>query len=344
MTPAYRTSVLLVNIGSPDTPTTPAVRKYLDEFLMDGRVLDYPAPLRRLIVSGFILPSRPARSAEAYQAIWWDTGSPLIVITDQVKDLLREELNMPVEIGMRYGNPSLENGLRCLLSQGIDTVYLVPMYPHYAMSTYETCVEETRHILGKLGPDIRLIVQPPFYEEPLYMDALFASAADYLDWDFDHLLFSYHGLPVRHLKKSDPTGAHCMQTADCCSVASPARQTCYRHQVLYTTHTLTERAGVPPEKYSFAFQSRLGRDTWMQPFTAEEFIRLAQSGVKKLLVITPAFVTDCLETLEEIGIRGKADFLAAGGKEFRLIPCMNTHPQWIIALKTWIMAHEEETR
>ena len=193
-----------------------------------------------------------------------------------------------------------------------------------------------------MGLGIRLIVQPPFYQDPLYLDALFASAEDYLDWDFDHLLFSYHGLPIRHLKKTDPTGVHCMQAVDCCSVTSSAHQTCYRHQVLHTTHSFAQRAGIPKDKYSFAFQSRLGGDTWMQPYTAEEITRLSQSGVKKLLVITPAFVTDCLETLEEIGICGKQAFEAAGGDEFCLVPCLNAHPQWIVALKTWITSVEWE--
>jgi ferrochelatase len=342
MTPAHKTGVLLVNIGSPDTPTTPDVRKYLDEFLMDRRVLDYAAPLRRLIVSGFILPVRPARSAEAYRAIWLEDGSPLVVITERVSKMLQADLGIPVEIGMRYRNPSIEAGLCSLLDQGISSIYLMPMYPHYAMSTNETCVEETRRQLVHLAPGVELKVQPPFYHDPRYMEALLASAKDYLDWDFDHLLFSYHGLPVRHLKKTDPTRAHCMQVEDCCAVASPAHQTCYRHQVLHTSHTFAEWACIPKEKYSVAFQSRLGRDTWMQPYTAQELERLAQSGVKKLLVITPAFVTDCLETLEEIGIRGKEAFLAAGGEAFRLIPCMNTHPQWIAALKTWITAALKE--
>lgn len=329
------TGILLVNTGSPDSPSVEDVRAYLDEFLMDGRVLDFPYPIRRLIVSLFILPSRPRHSAEAYRSIWWDEGSPLIVISRRVRQKLQDRIDAPVALAMRYGHPSVQQGLQELLDRRVDWVLLVPLFPHYAMSTYESIVVAVRRTLSRLSPETLLDVLPPFYDNPLYIDALVASAHDHLAEGFDHLLFSYHGLPERHLRKTDPTGKHCLAVPDCCNVASPAHATCYRAQVFRTTQAFVRRAGVPEGKYSIAFQSRLGRDRWLLPATGAELARLASGGVKKLLLICPAFVSDCLESLQEIGIDGREAFLGAGGLELRLIPCLNDHPTWIGALAQW---------
>lgn len=333
------TGILLVNTGSPDSPEVADVRRYLGQFLMDGRVLDQPWPLRKLIVSGFILPRRPQRSAAAYRAIWWPEGSPQVVLSRRLAEAVQAGLDMPVSLAMRYGNPSIEAGLRELLPQGIDRLLLVPLFPHYAMSTTQSVVEETRAVLQRLRPGLPLAVLPPFYADPRYLDALVASAEPFLAQGSDHLLFSYHGLPERHLRKTDPTGRHCLRTPDCCASASPAHATCYRHQVLRTTELFVQRVGAPAGKYSVAFQSRLGRDQWLQPATAGELARLAQAGVRRLLVICPAFVVDCLETLEEIGIAGRETFLAAGGESFTLIPALNDQPQWVAALKELIGAY-----
>ncbi|NIR67565.1 MAG: ferrochelatase, partial [candidate division Zixibacteria bacterium] len=307
------------------------VRRYLRQFLMDARVIDAPYPLRKMIVELFILPFRPNNSAHAYQQIWWDEGSPLIVISRQLQKLLQHKLDLPIELAMRYGNPSIEYGIRKLLdnSQKIDEIFVVPLYPHYAMATYETVVVEVKQVLKKLKTNVKLTIQPPFYDDPQYISAMVESSKAYLQDGFDHLLFSYHGIPERHCKKVDPTGKHCLQVENCCEVPSPAHNTCYRHQVFRTTEEFVKLAEVPKDKYSVAFQSRLGVDSWLKPFTAEVIERLAQSGVKKLLVMCPAFVSDCLETLEEIGLRGKEAFLQNGGKEFQLIPCLNDHPLWI---------------
>ena len=316
----------------------PDVRRYLSQFLMDGRVLDQPWPLRKLIVSGFILPARPKRSAEAYRAIWWPEGSPQVVLSRRLAERLQAALSMPVALAMRYGNPPIENGLAELLQRDTRDVLLVPLFPHYAMSTTESVVEETKAVLARLKPGMPLRVLPPFYDNPLYLDALIASAEPYLAQGYDHLLFSYHGLPERHLRKTDPTGTHCLRVAGCCTLPSPAHTTCYRHQVLTTTEWFVRRVGVPADKYSVAFQSRLGRDTWLQPTTAGELVRLAQAGVQRLLVLCPAFVADCLETLEEIGQVGRETFLAAGGQSFTLIPALNDQPHWVTALKQLIEA------
>jgi len=324
-------AILLVNLGSPDSPSVRDVRRYLNEFLMDGRVIDVAWPLRRLIV-GLILIRRPKASAHAYRTIWTPAGSPLIVTSRNVQRKLQERVSVPVELAMRYQNPPIEVAVKNLVSQGVDEVLLIPLFPHYAMSSYETAVERVKEVAAKLAPQIRLTVQPPYFEQPDYIAALVASAEPWLKREFDRLLFSFHGIPERHLHKSDPTKTHCLQVADCCNTASPAHEFCYRHQCFATVQAFAQQARLSEKKYAVSFQSRLGRAPWLTPYTDWEIERLAKSGVRKLLVICPAFVADCLETLEEIGMRGRDTFLQAGGKEFALIPCLNEHPLWIEAL------------
>lgn len=325
--------VLLINLGSPDSPKTPDVRRYLREFLMDGRVLDAPYPIRFAVVHGCILPFRPKQSAEAYHKVWLPEGSPLIVTSKRVRKQLQERVSVPVELAMRYQNPSIESALQSLINQGVEDILLVSLFPHYAMSSYETAVVRVKELVLDMDPKISLQVTPPYYADPDYIAALTASASEFLKQDYDHLLFSFHGLPERHLRKSDTTGCHCLKAKNCCEVASPAHATCYRAQCFQTAKAFVARAGVPRWKWSVAFQSRLGRDPWLQPYTDQELVRLAGNGVKKLLVICPAFVTDCLETLEEMGMRGKESFYGAGGRAFELIPCLNEHPLWLAFLE-----------
>jgi ferrochelatase len=335
---AAKRGILLVNLGSPDSPSVPDVRRYLNQFLMDPRVIDSPWIIRRLVVGLFILPTRPKKSAKAYASIWTPEGSPLIVISRKVEKLLRAKIDMPLSLGMSYGNPSIAAALKELLSErgkGIEEVLLIPMYPHYAMSTFETVVVEVEKQLKQLAPNVRLVNRPPFYNDDDYIDALVASAKSHLESGYDHILFSYHGLPERHLRKSDPTKTHCLMSPACCQTPSEAHKTCYRHQVFTTTEEFVKKAGVPRDKYSIAFQSRLGRDPWLQPYTDDVIETLAESGVKRLLVMCPSFVADCLETLEEIGDEGKEEFLEHGGQEFQLVPCLNEHPQWIDVLTKW---------
>lgn len=325
-------AVLLVNLGSPDSPTVPDVRRYLNEFLMDGRVIDVAWPVRRFVV-GMILIKRPAESGHAYDKIWTKDGSPLVVTSKHVRAALQKRLSVPVELAMRYQNPSIELAIKNLAVRGATEVLLIPLFPHYAMSSYETAVVRVQEVAARLAPRLQLTVQPPYFDAPEFIAALVASAAAFLKQDYDHLLFSYHGIPERHLRKSDPTACHCLQVENCCEVASPAHATCYRAQCLATTAAFVKLAGVPQPKYSVSFQSRLGKDPWLKPYTDYELVRLAQEGKKKMLVICPAFVSDCLETIEEIGMRGCEDFLKASGKEFTRIPCMNEHPLWIDALE-----------
>ncbi len=328
--------VLLVNLGSPNSPSVADVRRYLREFLMDGRVLDVNWFVRFCVVHFAILPSRPQKTAEAYRKIWTPAGSPLIVISRNLQAKLQQRVSVPVELAMRYQKPAIPDALRRLAEKGVDDLLLIPLFPHYAMSSYESAVERVKAVAAELAPQLRIELQPPFFEQPDYIEALVASAEDFLKNGFDHLLFSFHGLPERQIRKSDPTRRHCLATGNCCERASPAHATCYRAQCFRTVAAFVARAGVPKEKYSVAFQSRLGRDPWLKPYTDYELPRLAGKGVKKLLVMCPAFVSDCLETLEEIGLRGRESFRAAGGTELTLVPCLNEHPLWLEALEKMV--------
>ncbi len=329
-------AVLLVNLGSPDSTEVSAVRRYLREFLMDGRVLDVNWFVRFCIVNFAILPSRPKQSAHAYQSIWTPEGSPLIVISRAVQSALQKRVGVPVALAMRYQNPSISSAIRELSDKGAKEVLVIPLFPHYAMSSYETAVVRVREVAEELAPGMKLQVQPPYFDQPDYVRALVASAQEALRREYDHLLFSFHGIPERHLRKSDPTGCHCLVQANCCETPGPAHATCYRAQCFKTVAAFVREAGVPPQRYSVSFQSRLGRDPWLKPYTDFELPRLASSGAKRVVVMCPAFVSDCLETLEEIGIRGRESFLEAGGKEFTLVPCLNEHPLWVEALEKMV--------
>jgi protoporphyrin/coproporphyrin ferrochelatase len=331
-------AVVLMNLGSPDSTEVKDVKRYLDEFLMDERVIDKPYLLRALLVKGIIVPFRAPKSAQAYRSIWTDNGSPLIVISRGLRDALQKQLMEPVAIAMRYGNPSPKAAFDELVQQNpdLEEVIAMPMYPHYAMSSYETAVEYAIEQHKKGGYRFKLTTIKPYYDNEDYINALCESIKPYLEAEFDQLLFSYHGVPVRHIYKGDITGSHCLKVPDCCDMPSDAHQYCYRHQCWKTTKMVTERLGIPAGKWGFSFQSRLGRDPWLEPFTAVGLEQLPKEGVKKLLVVCPAFVSDCLETLEEIAVEGKEIFLHNGGEEFRMIPCLNVHPLWVGALAKWI--------
>ncbi|MFZ3152936.1 ferrochelatase [Pseudomonas sp.] len=327
-------ALLLVNLGSPASTEVVDVRRYLNQFLMDPYVIDVPWPLRRLIVS-LILIKRPAASAHAYASIWWEDGSPLVVLSKRLHQAMQASWNHgPVELAMRYGEPSLQTVLTRLADQGIKQVTLAPLYPQFADSTTTTVIEEAKRVVREQQLPIRFAILPPFYDQPEYLDALVDSAKPYLEQDFDHLLLSFHGLPERHLHKLDPSG-HCLKGADCCRTAAPeVLASCYRAQCLRSAELFAQRMGLKPEQWSVAFQSRLGRAKWIEPYTEARLDELAKQGVKKLLVMCPAFVADCIETLEEIGDRGREQFVEAGGESLQLVPCLNDHPSWVGALKT----------
>jgi ferrochelatase len=338
-------AVLLVNLGSPDNTDVTSVRRYLNQFLMDPCVIQLPWLLRRIIVCLFVLPLRPKRSAEAYRSIWTDRGSPLIALSEDLLKALKQQTTVPVALSMRYGNPSIESALLNLAAEpGVEEILLMPLYPHHADSTVTTSIREAERVIARHGLKITLRVLKPFYNRADYIDTLVGSAAAYLadSGTFDHVLFSYHGLPELHITKADPTASHCLKVADCCKTPSPAHATCYRHQVLETTRLFVEQAGLRDDQYSVAFQSRLGRAQWLEPATGESLKMLAGSGVKKVLVLCPAFITDCLETLEEIAIRGEEVFRAAGGESLTLIPCLNAQPIWVNTLARWIEEPQDD--
>ena len=338
--------IILLNLGSPDSTEVKDVRKYLMEFLMDERVIDYPYIFRLLLVGGIIAPLRAPKSAGAYKRVWTEDGSPLIVLTKQLQHALQPQVQEPVEIAMRYGKPSMEEAFNNLIEKapGLEEVIAIPLYPHYAMSSYETAVEHAKTVHRKMKNTFTLKFIKPFYNEAHYIDAMIENIRPYLQQDYDQVLFSYHGLPQRHMKKADPTNCHCLKVDNCCEIFSPAHATCYRHQCWVTTQLITEKLQIPKNKTGFSFQSRLGREEWLKPYTAKRLEELPSEGVKKLIVLCPAFVSDCLETLEEIAMEGKESFLHAGGESFTLVPCLNIHPVWVQAVATWINEYAEGNR
>jgi ferrochelatase len=329
--------ILLMNLGSPDSTEVKDVRSYLNQFLMDKRVIDNPYLLRLLLVKGIIVPFRAPKSAEAYKTIWTKDGSPLIVLSKQLEEALQQQVEEPVEITMRYGNPTPDAAFDKLMQRvpGLEEVIAIPLYPHYAMSSFETAVEYAKEVHRKKKYPFALKFIKPYYNDPAYIEALADRMKPYLNEPYDHILFSYHGVPARHILKSDVTGKHCLKVNDCCNTPSVAHNYCYRHQCFTTTRLVTEKLNISKDKYSISFQSRLGKG-WLEPFTDVRLEEMPKEGIKNLLILCPAFVSDCLETLEEIEERGKESFLGAGGEKYRMIPCLNTHPLWVKALVGWI--------
>ncbi|HVU24922.1 MAG TPA: ferrochelatase [Opitutus sp.] len=335
-------AVLLVNLGSPASTSVPDVRRYLDDFLGDERVIDRPFNplLRSILVHRIITPRRAPKSAHAYAQIWTPEGSPLLVISKRVQQKLAAALgaDVPVRLAMRYGEPSIAGAVASLAADGVDELLLFPQYAHYAMSSWETVVVKVREEVARLAPKIRVQTVQPFYADPDYIEALHAVAAPYFAQPHDHVLFSYHGLPVRHLRKADSSRAHCLTVPDCCTTCAPAHATCYRAQVFATTRALAARAGLAPDRHSVSFQSEFPGEPWVRPLTEAEFRRLPAAGRKRLLVICPAFLADCIETIEEISKAGKEVFLQSGGQSFEQIPCLNDHPAFIDFLANRVRA------
>ncbi len=337
-------ALILVNLGSPESTSVKDVRKYLNEFLMDERVIDIPYLLRLFLVKGIIAPFRAPKSAAAYRSVWRKEGSPLIVNSKQLQQAVQKISNIPVEIAMRYGNPTPVDVYKKLANENpdLEEVIVMPLYPHYAMSSYETAAEYmvTEHAKGGYRFTLKMVA--PFYKNENYLYALSESIKPYLEQPYDKILFSYHGIPERHIKKGDITGCHCLQNENCCQIDSPAHDFCYRHQCYETTKLVAEKLQIPKEKMEQSFQSRLGRDPWLTPYTAARLEQLPKEGVKDLIIVCPAFVSDCLETLEEIAEEGKESFLHAGGKSITVIPCMNIQPEWIKTVATLTGILEDE--
>ncbi|HEU5077924.1 MAG TPA: ferrochelatase [Opitutaceae bacterium] len=325
-------AVLLVNLGSPDSTSVADVRTYLREFLGDERVIDKPGqPFRSILVNQIITPRRAPNSAHAYSTIWTEQGSPLIVISKSVQQKLSAKLgaDTPVYLAMRYRVPSIASVIDQIVADGVTEILLFPQYPHYAMSSWETVVVEVYKQAERHGKKLRIVCEQPFFDNTDYIEALYQSAKPYIEKPHDLLLFSYHGIPARHLRKADSSHAHCLTVDDCCNTCSPVQSTCYRSQVFKTTQAFVKRAGIAKEKHHLSFQSRLAGEPWLTPYTDFELVRLPKAGIKNLVVMTPAFVSDCLETLEEIRVQGRDSFLKAGGETFQHVPCLNDHPAYI---------------
>lgn len=328
-----KTGVLLINLGSPDKPDTPSVRRYLKQFLMDWRVIDIPYLWRWLLVQGPIALFRSPKSARAYQKIWTNEGSPLVIEGYRLAKRVGEILGSgyTVKIAMRYGQPSIEAVVKGLLDEGVEEIRVLPLYPQYASASTASSIDELTRILNKevAFPPVRVL--PDFYDHPGFIASFAEVTKKHLDatnFNPDHILFSYHGLPEHQMKSADRSGSHCLATQDCCQTLSEVNRFCYRAQCFQTTFALQKALGRTMEDSSLSFQSRLGRRPWIQPYTDFELPILRQRGVKRLAVMCPAFVADCLETLEEIAIRAAADWKALGGEALTLVPSLNSEEIW----------------
>ncbi|HVV81928.1 MAG TPA: ferrochelatase [Kofleriaceae bacterium] len=334
------TGLLLINLGTPDAPTAPAVRRYLRQFLGDPRVLDMNRVGRTLLLEGIILPFRPRRSAHAYQQIWdAERGSPLLFHGRDLARGVAERLGRGwvVELGMRYGRPSLAEAVDRLIAADVSRIVALPLFPQYASSSTGSALEELYRSCARRTNVPPLVVVPAFHDDPGFVDAFAAVAAPRLaELAPDHVILSFHGVPERHLRAGDPTGRHCLPAGAerygaCCDALGPANRNCYRAQCMATARALTARLGLDPARVTTAFQSRLGRVPWIRPYTDLVIADLVAGGVKKIAVLCPAFVADCLETLEEIGMRAR-DTVAAAGGELTLVPSLNASDRWIEAV------------
>ncbi|HMG72597.1 MAG TPA: ferrochelatase [Pyrinomonadaceae bacterium] len=336
-----RIGVLLINLGTPDAPTPAAVGRYLREFLMDGFVIDVPKPLRWFLVNVMIVPHRKIQTAKAYQKVQLPEGSPLLVYTrelaEQVAARLSADDRYVVEYAMRYGNPSIASALSNLHSQNPSRIIVLPLYPQYAESSYETAVVETKRVAQELGWADRLSFIPPFYDRPEFISGCARRIAEAHEKPpVDHVVFSFHSLPERHLRRLDETQQHCLVESGCCDQVSAVNHKCYRAQCIFTARAIAAELGLNRDDYTVSFQSRLGRAKWIGPTTEVVLRDLARRGVKQIAVSCPSFVADCLETLEEMGIRGRQTFIDAGGEELSLVPSLNADPAWVETVAKWI--------
>ncbi|SEM25505.1 ferrochelatase [bacterium A37T11] len=331
--------VLLVNLGTPNSPAVPDVRKYLDQFLMDGRVIDIPYWRRALLVKGIITTFRSPKSAKLYQAIWRENGSPLLHYSVIQQKLLQEQLGNDyiVELAMRYQSPSIAEALERLRKARVQSLQVIPLFPQYASASSGSVVEMVMQLMQSWHTFPKISIAGPFYDNEHMIAAFAENAAQYHIENFDHLLFSYHGLPVRQLVEVDPDGHHNCEQAGCRLAIHEHNQFCYVAQCYATTRLIAEKLGLQPENYTVCFQSRLGKTPWVKPYTSDVLKILADQGKKKLLTFCPAFVADCLETLYEVSVEYHELFRTFGGEQVQLVESLNDHPLWITALKEMVL-------
>jgi ferrochelatase len=334
----FKKGVLLVNLGTPESYEPRDIRKYLDEFLSDPRVIDIPAVSRFLLLQLVILPTRPQRVSQSYKQVWLESGSPLLVYSKQACLELQEALgdDYIVELAMRYGKPSLEGALMKLQQSGVESIDLLPLFPQYASASTASVIEKVMKIVSRWQNIPSLKIKSYFYNEPDYLDACAAVGKKYLAEKYDHILFSFHGIPERQIKAGDYHD-YC-RFASCCETINEKNQFCYRAQCFQTAYSIAERLGIPVNDYSISFQSRLGRTPWIKPYTDHIIKEFAEKGSKKILVFCPSFVADCLETVYEVSIEYDLLFKSLGGEKIQLVESLNAHPAWINAMKKLCLA------
>lgn len=329
--------ILLVNLGTPDSTSVSDVRKYLREFLTDKRVIDIPTVPRWLLVNLIIAPFRAPKSAAEYRKLFDDRGSPLKYYTEDLVELLREKLSEEylVEYAMRYQNPSIEKGLENLMKEKVKSIHVIPLFPQYASATTGSVIDKVMEITKnwQIIPEIKFTAQ--FLEDELFIETIVNQGKKLMEMEnYQHFIFSYHGLPERQIKKGS-VDDYC-RLGSCCNSYHKKNQFCYRAQCFQTTRQIAEKLEIPKEEYTVCFQSRLGKDPWIKPYTEDVLKDLAEQGVKKVLAFSPAFVSDCLETTIEVGETYQEDFLEAGGEKWDLVPSLNVDPTWVKCLQRMI--------
>lgn len=331
--------ILLVNLGTPDSPSTADVRKYLDQFLMDERVIDINAVSRTLLVKGIIVPFRGPKSAKIYKEIWTENGSPLLIYGENVKNAIAEKLGegYQVELAMRYQSPSIETALESLKQNKVDSIKVVPLFPQYASASTGSVHQLVMEIVSKWQAIPPISFVNSYYDHAGMIKVFANNARKHLDQKWDHILFSFHGIPQRQMIKADVSGEHCLKVKDCCASITENNKFCYSAQCHHTAQLIANELSLQPQDYTLCYQSRLGNDPWMQPYTSEVLKDLAGRGVKRILVLCPAFVADCLETLYEITFEYQEEFEKLGGEKVQLVESLNDNPDWIEALKDIIL-------
>ena len=327
--------VLLINLGSPTSTSVQNIRKFLKEFLSDDAVIDLPKPLQQIILRAFILPFRPSRTKKAYEQIWAAEGSPLVANTRKIASALHTQTGWKVHVAMRYQQPSIRKAVQQLRTQNVTEVVVVSLYPHYATATIGTTRDAVERIIAEEYPSLKASFVRPFFNHPAYIGALASSIQPQINAAIDLLVFSYHGLPERHLRKTDPTGHHCLTTENCCNVDCDAANTCYRAHALKTSALVAKQLKLAEDKWAVTFQSRVSLvgPKWLRPHTLQEFKRYPSTGIHNVVVACPSFTADCLETLYEINILGREAYETAGGTFFRWVPALNDSPEFIDCLE-----------
>jgi protoporphyrin/coproporphyrin ferrochelatase len=335
------TGVLIVNLGTPDSPSVPDVRKYLREFLMDGRVIDIPYVNRFLLVNCIIAPFRAPKSAKVYKEVWTERGSPLKFYSEDLEGLLQNQLGPEylVSLGMRYQSPSIATALDKLKNKGLERIIVVPLFPQYASATTGSVHDKVMELVRGWQIIPEMVYINSFFDHPLFIKAFTELGKRYMAEDqYDHIIFSYHGLPERQIRKGDCTNTCLSDT--CCNSLHAMNRSCYRAQCFATSRLLAENLGLKPEDYTVCFQSRLGKDPWIQPYTEDVIIELCQKGKKRVLAFSPAFVADCLETTIEIGEEYKEVFEEKGGEHWKLVESLNVSPLWVDTLEDLVRNYQ----